>query len=280
MSVPLCVPHILAARWCPVAGTVVLSTGAAEALGSAAGLARTLVPGDVVLLRLDATALVRNALAPAVIAAGLPPTQDAGAWPQLADDLAAHTAVALTVHTVIPTTRGKASMLDASLLWTELRPLLPTLAAALHPALRGQLLLRPQQRSNASTATAGGMAPSTTVSVTLSASPGGGGSLPGAPLVVASGTGVAFNVSRAGGSSAFAVVAPPGLSDGSILRAFASRILVNLPPSQRVQAYQQSDYARVRSAVADFASNALFIAGFTETVRGAALTPRGRWSVE
>ena len=94
--------------------------------------------------------------------------------------------------------------------------------------------------------------------------------MPGAPLVVASGTGAAFNVSRAGGSRAFTVIAPPGLSDGSILRAFASHILVNLPPSQRVPAYQQSDYARVRSAVADFASNALFIAGFTETVRGAA----------
>ena len=155
---------------------------------------------------------------------------------------------------------------------------LPSLAAALHPALASPHIIA----INTST---GEMSFVTTAAAAVSGSggsgvsytrslvdPSSGGAGIAAAVVAANTRALAdanatwaptYLYTASASTSSSTVGSGSGVS-GSLLYSFAGQVVACLPPSVRVATYGSSNYDRVRAGVADFASSMLYVAGFSE----------------
>jgi hypothetical protein len=245
-------------QWAPPAplgvGQVAVAASTAGRLG--------LTVGSVVVARLTGLGqLVRHALAPmtataAASSAGggaaplLPPPLDAAGWGERALTFGADAAVPFTVAVVSDdaTFGGKISSEEGGAgltLLAEWAAFLPHLAAHVHPAIAcGGAPV-------GGGSSGGGGSGLLTVAVVPNGS-AAATTLPGAPLLALS-------------TAAFAHAAPPPPD------AFADEIVASMAPRDRVAAYSQANFDRVRASVAAFGSSLLFVAGFSEAAAGTPL---------
>lgn len=245
-------------QWAPPSPLGVGQVAVAASTAARLGLA----VGDVVVTRLVGVGqLVRHALAPTTAAAAaaadgssgssqpqLPPPLDAAGWGARSLAYGYDAAVPFTVAVVaddatfggkVPADEGN----EGLTLLAEWATFLPHLAAHVHPAIAcGGAPAAGSSSSDSS----GGL-------VTVAVAADGSAAATSAQQLLALST------------TAFAAASPPP-PDG-----FAGEIVAAMAPRDRVAAYSQSNFDRVRATVAAFGSSLLFVAGFSEAEAGTPL---------
>lgn len=193
--------------------------------------------GDTLILNFQARELVRHAFEPIGTASSSNSTRfgsgaDSSGWDQKAA-MFSDVALPFRIFRVVPNFGGKTQSSFTDIAFAEYGSFLEFAGPRLHPLIAGESYKE-------------------VVTGTGDGSSGGESIVGRAPAS-------SYEASKAALAAAgVAFVAQ------SRLYHFASEVNVNIAPSNRVQTYMDSNYDHVRGSVADFASNLLFVAGFTE----------------